>query len=238
MPNIFHPSMNTFSRVSIFGAVFLIGGVVWTMWYVARTPYMTEAGVVREQPVPFSHQHHVGDAGIDCRYCHTTVETSPFAGIPSVSVCMNCHGHLFADQEMLLPVRDTYAGTARLEWTRVHDLPDHAHFNHSIHVAKGVACVTCHGEVDKMPLMYRKHSLLMEWCLKCHRDPTPNLRPREFVFRGESLEELAETEEFHQYVGREFPDLAAENIDLKSLQQALAEEYGVQSRMNCSTCHY
>jgi MoCo/4Fe-4S cofactor protein with predicted Tat translocation signal len=230
--------MNTLSRVSIFGAVFMVAGVLALLWFVVRTPYLTEASVIREQPVPFSHQHHVGDAGIDCRYCHTSVETSPFAGVPSSSICMNCHSQLFADQAILEPVRESYRTGEPLQWTRVHDLPDHAHFNHEIHVHQGVACVTCHGRVDKMPLMYQENSLLMEWCLQCHRDPVQQIRPREFVFRMESLEELAETEEFQRYVAREFPQASEGKIDLANLRAELAEEYGVESQMNCSRCHY
>jgi MoCo/4Fe-4S cofactor protein with predicted Tat translocation signal len=238
MPNVFHPVMNTLSRVSIYGAVFMVAGVLALLWFLVRTPYMTEAGVIREQPIPFSHQHHVGDVGLDCRYCHTTVETSAFAGLPATSVCLNCHSHLFADQPILQPVRDSYANDQPIEWTRVHDLPDHAHFNHQIHIHKGVACVTCHGRVDEMPLMYRENSLLMEWCLQCHREPEQHIRPREFVFRLESLEELSETSEFRDYVSREFPSLAGTSVELPALRRALAERYDVESQMNCSNCHY
>ena len=238
MPNVFHPVMNTVSRVSIFGAVFIVGGILAVLWFLVRTPYLTEAGVIREQPIPFSHQHHVGDAGIDCRYCHTSVETSAFAGVPATSVCMNCHSQLFADQEILQPLRDSYANNQPLAWTRVHDLPDHARFNHEIHVAKGVACVTCHGRVDQMPLMFRQHSLLMEWCLQCHRDPEQHIRPREFVFRMESLEELATTDEFRRYMEREFPQSSNQPFDLVQLRRDLAAAYGVTSQMNCSKCHY
>src|SRR6478672_2621 len=171
MPQIFHPSMNTVSRVSIFGAVFFLAAVVGLMWLVVRSPYVTEAGVVREQPVPFSHKHHVGDVGLDCRYCHTSVEDSSFAGIPPTATCMNCHSQLFADSDILAPVRSSFASGKPLSWTRVNDLPDFVYFNHSIHVRKGVACTTCHGEVDKMPFMWRQHTLHMQWCLDCHWHP-------------------------------------------------------------------
>lgn len=182
MSQIFHPSMNTISRVSIFGAVFILAGTVGLMAAIVRSPYVTEVGVVRQQPVPFSHEHHVGDVGIDCRYCHTSVESSAFAGIPPTSTCMNCHAELWNTSAMLEPVRRSYQQDVPLRWTRVHDLPDFVYFNHSIHVAKGVACVSCHGNVAKMPLMWRENTLHMQWCLDCHRDPTPHLRPVDRVF--------------------------------------------------------
>src|SRR5690242_13710962 len=134
------------------------------------------------QPIPFSHQHHVRDDGIDCRYCHASVETSSFAGIPPLSTCMTCHSQLFTDAPMLEPLRRAYAGATTLAWNRVHDLPDFVYFDHSIHVAKGVGCTTCHGAIDRMPLTWRVASLNMQWCLDCHRAPAEFLRPREHVF--------------------------------------------------------
>ena len=182
MPQIFHPSMNTISRVSIFGAVFFVLAGVGILAALVRSPYATEVGVVRVQPVPFSHAHHVGDVGIDCRYCHQTVETAAFAGMPSTDVCMDCHSQLWNDSPMLAPVRESYRSGEPLAWTRVSDLPDFAYFNHAIHVKKGVACGTCHGRVDEMPLMYREETLHMQWCLDCHRNPEKYVRPREAVF--------------------------------------------------------
>lgn len=243
MANIFHPAMNTISRVSIFGAVFIVAGIIGLMWIIVRTPYVTGAGVIREQPVPFSHQHHVSDAGIDCRYCHTSVEVSATAGIPSTDICMNCHAYLFRDQEMLAPVRLSFRRDIPLQWTRVHDVPDFTYFDHSIHVHKGIGCITCHGQVDKMPLMWREHSLQMEWCLRCHFNPVPHVRPREFVFHMQTLEELAETDEFRQYLRREFPrrvypELNSETPDLELLRAQLAQRYNVQQETNCSNCHW
>lgn len=182
MPQIFHPSMNTFARVSIFGAAFLAASAGALLWLLVRSPYMTEAGVIRSQPVPFSHLHHVGDVGLDCRYCHQSVETHAFAGIPSTEVCMNCHSQLWSDSEMLAPVQESFRLNKPLEWTRVNDSPDYVYFHHGIHVSKGIACERCHGEVDKMPLMWRQHSLHMEWCLDCHRNPDENVRPKGDVF--------------------------------------------------------
>jgi cytochrome c7-like protein len=135
-----------------------------------------------EQPVPFSHQHHVRDDGIDCRYCHTSVETSRFAGLPPLATCMTCHSQLFVTAPLLAPLRDAYAGGTALAWNRVNDLPDFVYFDHSVHVAKGVGCSTCHGDVAHMPLMRRAASLYMQWCLDCHRGPERYLRPRELVF--------------------------------------------------------
>jgi hypothetical protein len=130
------------------------------------------------QPIPFSHKHHVGDDGIDCRYCHTTVETEAHAGLPSTAVCLGCHSQLYRDQAMLAPLHASLAKDAPIPWVRVHVLPDFVFFNHSVHVAKGVACVECHGRVDQMPIEWRTQPLKMRWCLDCHRDPAPRLRPR------------------------------------------------------------
>lgn len=215
MPQIFHPAFNTISRVSIFGAVFLLSAILVVAGVIVRSPYITQANVIREQPVPFSHQHHVSDCGIDCRYCHTSVEDSSFAGIPATEVCMNCHSFLFKDVPMLEPVRESFRTGKPIVWTRVHDLPDYAYFNHSIHIAKGIGCSSCHGQVEEMPLMWRENTLHMEWCLGCHRDPAQHIRPREEVFN------MAWTK------------LAHREID----PQRLMDEYHVQSKTSCNTCH-
>lgn len=182
MSQIFHRSTNTLSKVSIFGAIFVLGGVVLALAAIQRSSYNTRAFAEREQPVQFSHKHHVGDDGIDCRYCHTSVESSSFAGIPPVKTCMNCHSQLFVDSPYLAPIRESFSTGKPIKWTRVHDLPDFVFFNHSIHVNKGVGCSTCHGRVDTMPLTYQVESLQMEWCLTCHRAPELFVRPREKVF--------------------------------------------------------
>ncbi|HEY4231795.1 MAG TPA: cytochrome c3 family protein [Lacipirellulaceae bacterium] len=216
MPQIFHPSMNTISRLTIFGAVFMISALGWLLLTVVRSPYVTNVGVVREQPVPFSHKHHASEAGIDCRYCHTSVEFSSFAGIPPTQTCMNCHSQIWSQSPMLEPVRASFRDGKPLAWNRVHDLPDYVYFDHSIHVAKGVACMTCHGEVDQMPLIYRAASLHMEWCLGCHRHPDEHIGPRDAVFATSA--QLAQMS-------------AGESRD------RLAADYHVQSKTNCSTCH-
>jgi hypothetical protein len=183
MPQIFHPSTNTISRLSIFGSIFVIGVVVLILVEINRSSYVTQAYVARSQPVQFSHKHHVGDDGIDCRYCHTSVETSAFAGIPSTKTCMNCHSQIWAESPVLAPVRESFRTGKPISWTRVHDLPDFVYFDHSIHINKGVGCSTCHGRVDLMPLMWQVASLQMEWCLDCHRKPERFVRPREHILR-------------------------------------------------------
>jgi len=182
MSQIFHRSTNVISRVTIFGAIFFIALALWLMAQFTRSSYNTLAFVPREQPVQFSHKHHVGDDGIDCRYCHTTVETSAFAGIPPTKTCMNCHSQLWSNSTYLEPVRESWRTGKPIEWTRVHDLPDFVYFDHSIHVNKGVGCSTCHGRVDLMPLTWQVESLQMEWCLGCHREPQKFIRPKKEVF--------------------------------------------------------
>lgn len=182
MAQLFHRSTNTLSRLSIFGTLLVVVGgfVVWGS--IIRSPYVTQENVVRIQPVQFSHEHHVGGLGIDCRYCHTSVEISPFAGLPPTQICMNCHRQVWSDSPMLEPVRASFRENLPIQWTRVHDLPGFVYFDHSIHVRRGVGCETCHGRVDRMPLTWRAESLDMEWCLNCHRKPQEFLRPREEVF--------------------------------------------------------
>ncbi|MBW3543107.1 MAG: cytochrome c family protein [Planctomycetes bacterium] len=215
MPQVFHPSMNTLSRVSIFGALAFVAAVVWLGMQIAHSAYMTEVDVVHEQPVPFSHQHHVNDCGIDCRYCHGSVEKSSTAGLPATSVCMNCHAFLWNDSPMLRPVRESLENDVPLFWSRVHDLPDFAYFDHSIHVAKGIGCAECHGQVDRMPLMRREHSLYMQWCLDCHRRPQEHVRPRDEVFN----------------LDWERPQRFDEEAAL------LVEAYGIETKTSCSICH-
>jgi cytochrome c7-like protein len=182
MAQIFHRSTNFISRFSVFSALFLIGFAVLAVLAAARSPYLTRQNITREQPVQFSHKHHVGDDGIDCRYCHTSVETSAFAGIPPTKTCMNCHSVLFNSAGYLEPVRESYRTDKSIEWVKIHRLADFVYFNHSIHVNKGVGCSTCHGQVDQMPLIFQANTLLMQWCLDCHRNPAPNLRPMDKVF--------------------------------------------------------
>jgi hypothetical protein len=181
MSQVFHRSTNYWSRASIIGVLVFIGFVAWAVVAVSWSGYVTGQGVTVDQPVQFSHAHHVGSMGIDCRYCHTTVEESSFANIPPTKTCMNCHSQIWTSAPILEPVRASFRDNRPLEWQRVHDLPDFVYFNHSIHVNKGVGCATCHGRVDRMPLMYQENSLQMSWCLNCHRNPEKYVRPRDQV---------------------------------------------------------
>src|SRR5205809_5346349 len=182
MSQIFHRSFNTLSKVSIVAT--LIGLIVLSvaLYVVGWSPYVTQERVARVQPVEFSHEHHVGVLGIDCRYCHTSVETSSFAGIPATKICMNCHSQIWVGSSMLGPVRDSYRKNRSLRWDRVYNVPGFVYFDHSIHVHKGVGCSSCHGRIDQMPFTYQVPSLLMDWCLDCHRHPERAVRPRKDVF--------------------------------------------------------
>jgi hypothetical protein len=182
MTQIFHPSTNTISRVSIFGALFFLLGLLIVVYMIFRSPYVTGVNVALDQPVPFSHEHHVRGLGIDCRYCHTSVEKSSFAGLPPTETCMTCHSQIWTESPMLEPVRTSMRTNTPIRWNRVHDLPDYVFFNHSIHVQKGVGCVSCHGQVDEMPLTWKAEPMTMEWCLGCHRNPEKHLRPTSEVF--------------------------------------------------------
>ena len=209
----------------------MAGLLLWAVLEFQRSPYVTYAGVARPQPVPFSHQHHVAGLGIDCRYCHTSVETSHFAGIPPTKTCMNCHSQMWVGAPLLEPVRESYRTGKSLVWTRVNDLPDFVYFNHSIHINKGVGCNTCHGPVDRMPLMYNYASLQMEWCLDCHRAPEKYLRPRDQVFNMRY--EQPSGGKPVTVDGKEYTDQLSLGIDLKT-KYNLRTEADITS---CSTCH-
>lgn len=214
MAQVFKPSANTYARLSIFGAVFAVGGLLFASLAFMRSDYMTRAKAAREQPVPFSHKHHVAELGIDCRYCHTTVERTAYAGIPPTQTCMNCHSQIWKDSPTLAPVRASYETGESIEWTKVHDLPDFVYFNHAIHVAKGIGCASCHGRVDHMNLTWQENSLHMEWCLQCHRNPEQFVRPRSQVF---NMEWTAE--------------------DQSTLGPTLVAEHKIESRDDCTVCH-
>jgi hypothetical protein len=182
MAQIFHRSTNFLSRLSIFGALFFLPALGGLSWVIYGSSWITGAEMAVDQPVPFSHQHHVSGLGIDCRYCHTSVEQSSFAGIPPIKTCMTCHSQIWNESPMLEPIRQAYRSEVAIQWTRVHDLPEFVFFNHSIHVKKGIGCVSCHGRVDQMPLTWQVHSLHMRWCLDCHRAPERYLRPLDQVY--------------------------------------------------------
>src|SRR5688500_4507600 len=182
MSQLFHRHTNIYSRLSIVALGIFAAGLGAIVGLVHLGGFSTNQSAFVAQPIQFSHAHHVGGIGIDCRYCHTSVEESAFANIPPTKTCMNCHSQIWATAPILEPVRASFRDNTPLSWTRVHDLPDFVYFNHSIHVNKGVGCATCHGPVDQMPLVAQEKSLLMEWCLDCHRNPEQYLRPREEVF--------------------------------------------------------
>ena len=182
MAQIFSRSANTKARVYLATFVVFLFGLGATTYAIFWSPYVTYVGTPREQPVPFSHKHHVGDDGIDCRYCHTSVEKSAFAGIPSTHICMTCHSQLWTDAPLLAPVRASLATNVPIQWNRVNDLPDFTYFNHSIHISKGVGCSTCHGKLDEMPLTWRAQTLYMKWCLDCHRAPEKYVRPQAEIY--------------------------------------------------------
>ena len=182
MPQVFHRRTNTIARVSLLGTLLLAAFLLWVCLVYVRSSYGTGAGAVRVQPVPFSHEHHVGDLGIDCRYCHTAVEDSSYAGLPPTKTCMNCHSQIWVGSDLLAPVRESYRTGQSLQWQKIYNLPGFVYFDHSIHVHKGVGCTTCHGRIDEMPFTYQLPSLLMEWCLDCHRGPERHLRPLSEVF--------------------------------------------------------
>jgi hypothetical protein len=237
---IFHRSSNTIARVSIIGGVVLLGALGWVLYTLMGTSgYVTGQYVVKHQPVPFSHEHHVRGLGIDCRYCHTSVERSAFAGLPPTETCMNCHRQIWTNAELLEPIRASYRDNVPVQWTRVNNVPDFVYFNHSVHVAKGIGCQSCHGNVDRMPLMFQNASLQMQWCLDCHRNPTKNVRPREEVFnmnwnpqdRASFLKYMPSPREASN------PHWEPSAADAARLQAKLAKDYQLKSLTSCSTCH-
>ncbi len=186
------------------------------MYVIFWSPYMTRQRVPIEQPVPFSHEHHVRGLGIDCRYCHTSVETSSFAGVPPTDTCMTCHSQLWTEAPLLAPVRESLASNRPIRWRRVNDLPDFVFFNHGIHIQKGIGCATCHGAVDRMPLTWKAQTLYMKWCLECHRDPARFIRPRNEVL-----------------------NMAYESTNRAQLGPRLVQAYDVHTNQltDCSICH-
>ena len=233
MAQIFHPSTNTIAKASIFGAVFVVLGVLWLTAEIVRSSYFTGVNDPVEQPVQFSHEHHVSGLGIDCRYCHVSVEDSAYAGMPSTKTCMTCHSQIWTNAALLEPVRASWREGKPIQWNRVHDVPDFVQFNHGIHVQKGVGCYECHGNVAGMPLMWKANSLQMEWCLSCHREPEKHIRPRDQVF-----------------VMSEW--LPPNGQDRVAAGRELVKKYNVRSTpigdphhektpapiTNCSACHY
>lgn len=182
MPQLFGPDVNKRVRAGVAIAPLVMAAVGAGVWLVWWSPYMTRQNVALDQPVPFSHEHHVSGLGIDCRYCHTTVEHGATAGLPPTETCMTCHSQVWTEAPVLAPVRASWISGRPVKWNRVHDVPAFVFFNHGIHVQKGIGCSECHGRVDRMPLVSQAHSLWMKWCLDCHRHPERQIRPKEEVF--------------------------------------------------------
>ena len=182
MAQVFDRSSNALARASLVLTGLIVIALGFTLDELQRSPWVTRQGQRADQPIPFSHEHHVEGLGIQCQYCHTTVEVSSYAGIPPTKTCINCHSQIWTNAPLLQPVRQSWATGASIPWIRIHDLPDYVYFNHSIHVNKGIGCASCHGRVDKMPLMYQENSLQMEWCLNCHRNPVQNIRPTSEIY--------------------------------------------------------
>ncbi|MBI5549198.1 MAG: cytochrome c3 family protein [Deltaproteobacteria bacterium] len=212
---VFKPRANTIMRV-VFVAVLLAPvALVTGLLLYARSPFFTNQGFQVLQPVQLDHRHHAADDGIDCRYCHDSVTVSPSAGIPSTETCMGCHSQIWNTSPLLEPVRRSYFEGGPIRWQRVHQVPDFVYFNHAIHVGKGIGCISCHGRVDQMPVVEQVATLAMEWCLACHRDPVPQLRPPETI--------------------ASMSWSPPPNVDV--LRRELAERYGVRNLTDCYTCH-
>jgi hypothetical protein len=216
MAQLFRRRSNSIARASLIAVVALLSASGWVMHAVYWSPWTTREQTPLSQPVAFSHKHHVQGLGLDCRYCHANGETSAFAGMPSTETCMTCHSQVWKDAPMLAPVRESLAAGSPLRWNRVNDTPDFVFFNHGIHVAKGIGCATCHGQIDQMPLTSQSHTLYMKWCLECHREPEKFVRPRDEVFN---------------------PDWRATNQ--LALGKQLVADYHVQTAQltDCSMCH-
>jgi hypothetical protein len=216
MPQLFGRGANSLARGTIIGtvlgvALLAIAGFAWV-----RSPYVTGVGQPVEQPIPFSHKHHVTDDGLDCRYCHTSVEHAAFAGMPPTATCMNCHSQIYSQSPVLAPIRESAQMDQPLTWNRVNQLPDFVYFDHSIHIAKGVGCSSCHGAVDQMPLTTKAESFQMSFCVECHQNPQNHLRPRSEIFNMNWTPPANQA-----VVGRQ-----------------LMEEYHVEVKDSCSTCHH
>jgi hypothetical protein len=182
MAQVFDRNSNALARFSLVLTGLIVIALGVTLDQLQRSPWVTRQGQRPDQPIPFSHKHHVEGLGLQCQYCHTTVEVSSYAGIPPTKTCINCHSQIWTNAGLLQPVRESWATGNSIQWIRVHDLPDFVYFNHEIHVNKGIGCASCHGRVDEMPLMYMENTLQMEWCLNCHRNPAVNLRPTAEIY--------------------------------------------------------
>jgi len=232
MSQLFPKQANALAKSSIAAVVALAVIAGWVVMLLMRASWLTKQDEFIEQPVQFSHLHHAGGEGIDCRYCHTSVENSSYAGIPPTRTCMNCHSQIWTNAPILEPIRASFRSDTRLNWIKVNDLPDFVYFNHQIHVNKGVGCSTCHGRVDQMPIVYQAQSLQMEWCLNCHRAPEKQIRPKEEVF---NMAWVPPTKD------RPYTLKTGETVTSQDeLGALLKKQYGITSPWHmttCSVCH-
>jgi hypothetical protein len=213
MAALFPPWSNTATTVALGALGVVIVAALATPMIYARSPYATGQEAPLLQPIAFDHRHHVRDDGIDCLYCHEGAERSPYAGVPAADRCLGCHNQIWNDSELIAPLRASATTGAAIRWRRVHSLPDFVYFDHSIHVNRGIGCVSCHGRIDEMAAVHQTGRLTMSWCLDCHRDPVPHLRPRD------QITSMTWT-----------PESPAQ-------QPALANEYRTRRLTHCSTCH-
>lgn len=228
MTQVFPRWFDTLARAGILCIVLMIPATTGGLALFYHSDYVTGTNTAYEQPVPFSHAHHTGQLGIDCRYCHDTSETSAFAGMPSTETCMNCHQQIWVGAEVLAPIRESWKSGEPLRWQRVHNLPGFVYFHHGAHVSKGVGCVECHGHVDQMPLTYQEKPLTMGWCLDCHRNPATHLRPRSEVYNMTwSAKEVIDPK-------------SGSTVGTDELAAWLRNDYRIadtQKLTSCSTCH-
>ena len=224
MSQIFYPSMNTVAKATIFGGVFFALFLSYLTMGYDRSAWHTGAYAAAEQPIPFSHEHHVRGLGIDCRYCHTSVESSHFAGIPPTKTCMTCHSQIWTNAQLLAPVRESWRTNRPIRWQRIHNLPEFVYFNHGIHVNKGIGCVTCHGQINHMPLVWQVNSLTMEWCLNCHREPEKFIRPRSEIYNFD----------YNPATDANHPGMTQATLGAQ-----LVRDYHIHKEQitNCSVCH-
>jgi hypothetical protein len=219
LAQIFSPSADTWLRTLLAGAVAILAGATFVVGGYARSTYQNQVGWVQDQPVPFSHRHHAGELGIDCRYCHSGVETGAVAGLPPTHTCMTCHSQLWTGAAALAPVRRSYATGTPIRWQRVAQLPDYVYFDHHVHVRSGVACVACHGRIDQMPLTWRAEPFTMRFCLQCHRSEDHRLRPPAMVTR------------------MDWSRFGSEQLEAYSLDAAAHRGIDRKRLVNCETCH-
>ncbi|BBM89949.1 hypothetical protein COTS27_01667 [Spirochaetota bacterium] len=210
---LFPKWLDKLTPIFLWGGIVGLLGVIFVFWYWF-SPKSLNVGYQPEQPIPYNHQLHVGQLGLDCRYCHYTVEQAAHAAIPPTEVCMNCHTLVKTNSENIKKVAASYENEEPIDWVKVHNLPDYAYFNHSRHVAAGVGCVECHGRIDQMEIVYQAEPLSMGWCLECHRNPAGSIRPVEFV-----------------------TDMEWSTEDPVALGHSLIAANNIKARQDCNTCH-